>query len=102
MNHAHYKLQENRIENSKSKSSVLVEQDRRSERQKSNDNSSNESIICRNKTFGKDSKLYRLCETERAELLLLATKFNMDAVSTKVSIFDKPDDLIAANIMSHG
>ena len=96
------KRKEHRTENNEVESSVLVEQDRRSERQKSNDNSSNESIICRNKTFGKDSKLYRLCETERAELLLLATKFNMDAVSTKVSIFDKPDDLIAANIMSHG
>ena len=59
MNHAHYKLQENRIENSKSKSSVLVEQDRRSERQKSNENRSNECILYGNKTFREDSKLYR-------------------------------------------
>ena len=80
---------------------MLVEQDRRSKRQKSNDNRSNECIICGNKTFRKDSKLYRLCETERAELFLRATKFNMDAVFTKVSIFDKPDDLFAADIMSH-
>ena len=34
----------------------------------------------KNKTFRKDSKLYRLCETERADLFLLAKKFNMDAV----------------------
>ena len=85
---------------------MLVEQDRRSKRQKSVDNRSNEcnicrSIICRNKAFRKDSKLYRLCETERAELFLRATKFNMDAVFTKVSIFDKPDDLFAADIMSY-
>ena len=71
------------------------------QKQKSNDNRSNECIICRNKTFRKDSKLYRLCETERAELFLRARKLNVDAVFTKVSIFDKPDDLFAADIMSH-
>ena len=59
MNHTHYKLQENRIENSKAKCSVLVEQDRRSERQKSNENRSNECILYGNKTFREDSKLYR-------------------------------------------
>ena len=73
----------------------------RQKRQKLNDNRSNKSIICGNKTFRKDSKLYRLCETERAELFLRATKFNMDAVFTKVSIFDKADYLFAADIMSH-
>ena len=41
------------------------------------------------------------CETERAGLFLRATKFNIDAVFTKVPIFDKPDDLFAADIMSH-
>ena len=51
--------------------------------------------------LGRDSKLYRLCETERAELFLRATKFNMDAAFTKESIFDKPDDLFVADIMSH-
>ena len=54
-----------------------------------------------NKTFRKDSKLYRLCETERAELFLRATRFNMDAVFTKLSIFDKADDLFADDIKSH-
>ena len=53
------------------------------------------------KTFRKDSKLYRLWETERAELFLRASKFNMGAVFTKVSIFVKPNDLFAADIMSH-
>ena len=80
---------------------MLVEQDRRSKRQKSNGNKSNECIICGNKTVRKDNKLYRLCETERAEPLLRATEFNMDTVFIKVSIFDKPDDLFTADIMSH-
>ena len=95
------KRKEHRIENNEAEILVLVEQDRRSKRQKSNGNRSNKCIICGNKTFRKDCKLYRLCETERAELFLRATKFNMDAVFTKVSIFDKPDDLFAADIMSH-
>ena len=62
---------------------MLVEQDRRSKRQKSNGNKSNECIICGNKTVRKDNKLYRLCETERAEPLLRATKFNMVQFSSK-------------------
>ena len=36
------------------------------------------------------------------KLFLRATKFNMDAVFIKIFIFDKPDDLLAADIMSHG
>ena len=88
-----------RTENDEAESSVLVEQNRRSKPQKSNDNRSKECIICGNKTFTKDSKLYRLCEIEKAELFLRATKFNMAAVFTKVSIFDKPDDLFAADII---
>ena len=80
---------------------MLVEQDRRLKRQKSNDNRSDECIACGSKTFRKDRKLYRLCETERPELFLRAPTFNMDAVFIKVSIFDKPDDLFAADIMIH-
>ena len=93
------KRKENRTENNEAESSVLVELDRLSKQQKSNDNRSNECIICGNKTL-KDTKLSRLSKTERAELFLRATKFNMDAVFTKVSIFDKPDDLFGADIMS--
>ena len=89
------KQKEHRTENNEAESSVLVEQDRRSKRQKSNDNRSDECIVCGSKTFRKDRKLYRLCETERPET------FNMDAVFIKVSIFDKPDDLFAADIMTH-
>ena len=84
INHTHYKLKEHRIENNEAKSSVLAEQDRCSKRQKLNDNRSNECMICGNKTFRKDSKFYRLCETERAKLFLSATRFNVDAVFTKV------------------
>ena len=95
------KQKEHRTEHNEAESSVLVEQDRRSRRQKSNDNRSNECIICGNQTFRKYSKFYRLCETGRAKLFLRATKFNMDAVVTNVSIFYKPDDLFEADIMSH-
>ena len=95
------KRKEHRIENNEAESSVLAEQDRRSKRQKSNDNRSNECIIWGNQTFRKGSKLYRLCETDRAELFSRAAKFKTDAVFTKVLIFDKPDDLFAADIMSY-
>ena len=78
------KWKEHRTENNEAGSSMLLEQDRRSKRQKSNNRKSNESIICVSKTFGKDSKLYRLCETVKAEFFLRATKLNLDAVFTKV------------------
>ena len=35
------------------------------------------------------------------KLFLRAIEFNMDSVFIKISIFDKPDDLFAAVIMSH-
>ena len=76
------KRKENRTENNEAESSVLVELDRLSKQQKSNDNRSNECIICGNKTL-KDSKLSRLSKTERAELFLRATKFNMVQFSPK-------------------
>ena len=57
------KRKEHRTENNEAKNSALVEQDRSSKRKKLNDNRRNECIICRNKTFRKDSKLYGLCET---------------------------------------
>ena len=94
------KWKEHRTENNEAGSSMLVEQDRHSKHQKSNDRRSNESIICRSKTFRKDSKLYRLCETVKAELFLRPTKLNMDAVFTKVKIFDKPADIFAVDIVS--
>ena len=63
------KQREHRAGNIEAKRTVLVEQDRRSKRQQSNDDRSNECIICGNKTFSKDSKLYRLREAEKVELL---------------------------------
>ena len=54
------KRKEHRTENNEAESSGLVEQDRRSKRQRSNDNRRNKCIICGNKTFRKNSKLYRL------------------------------------------
>ena len=35
------------------------------------------------------------------KLFLRATKFNMDSVFIKISIFDKPDDIFAPDIMGH-
>ena len=73
---------------------MLVELDRRSKRQKSNDNRRNKCIICGNKTF-KDSKLskkFPFCVQQN----LIWMQF-----SPKYQIFDKPDDLFAADIMSH-
>ena len=63
-----------RTENNEAKSSVLVEQHRHSKRQKLNDNRTNECIICGNKTFRKDSKLYILCEAEREENVFACNK----------------------------
>ena len=68
------KREEHRTENNEVKSSVLVEQGRRSKRQKLNDHRRNGCIICGNKTFRKDSKRYRLCETERAEIVFACSK----------------------------
>ena len=59
------KRKEHRAENKEAERSVLVEQD---------DNRSNESITCGNKIFRKDSKLYRLCENERAEIVFGCNK----------------------------
>ena len=63
-----------RTENNEAKSSALVEQDRHSKRQKLNYNRRNECIIGRNKTFRKDSKLYKLRETETAEIVFACNK----------------------------
>ena len=111
INHTHHKLKENlKIENRNNieqniwKPKVQCWQNKmgaQNDKYLMIERRSNESIICGSKTFRKDSKLYRLCETEWAELFLRATKLNMDAVFTKVSIFDKPVDLFAADIMSH-
>ena len=73
---------------------MLVELDKRSKQQKSNDNRSNEYIICGNKTL-KDTKLsknFPFCVQQN----LIWIQF-----SPKYQIFDKPDDLFAADIMSH-
>ena len=68
------KRKKHRTENNEAKNSALVQQDRRSKQQKLNDNRGNDCIICRNKNFRKDGKLYRLCETERAEIIFACNK----------------------------
>ena len=58
-------------------------------------------IICQKIYSGKDNKLYRLCENDRADLFLSATRFNLDEVFTRASLYDKKEKLFAADILSH-
>ena len=52
-------------------------------------------------TFRKECKLSDYVKLKEQKLFWLATKFDMDSVFIKRPIFDKPDDLLAADIMSH-
>ena len=81
--------------------STLVQRDANSKIQKSNDGRNTECIICWQKYFRKDSRLFRLCETKRVDSFLCAAKFNMDSVFTKGPIYGKPDDQFAGDIMSY-
>ena len=58
-------------------------------------------VICQKIYSGKDSKLYRLCENDRADLFLSATRFNLDEVFTRTSLYDTKEKLFAAGILSH-
>ena len=41
--------------------------------------------MCQKIYSGKDNKLYRLCENDRADLFLSATRFNLDELFTRTS-----------------
>ena len=45
--------------------------------------------------------MFRLCEVERAELFMKATKFNLDSVHTRTCIYNSKEKLFAADIYSH-
>ena len=45
-------------------------------------------IICQKIYSGKGNKLYRLCENDRADLFLSATRFNLDEVFTRTLLYD--------------
>ena len=45
--------------------------------------------------------MFRLCEEDRAELFMNATKFNLDAVHTRTCLYNSKEKLFAADIYSH-
>ena len=48
-----------------------------------------------------DNKLLRLCETDRANVFISASRFNLDDVYTRTSFYDVKENLFAADILSH-
>ena len=73
----------------------------RLKRRKSNGVDSKVCVICQNYSYKKDHKLYRICENDRAELMLAATKFNLDSVYTRLSIYNTKEKLFAADVFCH-
>ena len=49
----------------------------------------------------KNNKLFRLCETDRANLFISATRFNLDDVYTRTSFYDTKEQVFAADILTH-
>ena len=45
-------------------------------------------IIYQTQYFRKDTKLFRLCENDRANLFLSVTKFNLDNAYTRTSLYE--------------
>ena len=58
-------------------------------------------LYAETKLLGKTVNFTDYVKLKERKLFLRATKFNLDAVFIKISIFNKPDDLFAADIMSH-
>lgn len=56
--------------------------------------------VCQ-KLYNNEEKLIRLCENDREDTFLLATKFNLNSLYTKTSIYDTRAELFAADILSH-
>ena len=73
----------------------------RLKRRKSDDSVEQKCIICNKQYHNKITKMFRLCEEERAELFMKATKFNLDAVLTRTCIYNSKEKLFAADIYSH-
>ena len=45
--------------------------------------------------------MFRLCEVERAELFIKATKFNLDSAHTRTCTYNSKEKLFAVDIHSH-
>ena len=55
-------------------------------------------IICQKQYFCKDNKLFRLCEDHQANLLLSATRFNLDNAYSRTSLYETKEKLFAEDI----
>ena len=73
----------------------------RLKRRKLDDSVEQKCITCNKQYHNKIKKMFRLCEEERAELFMKATKFNLDAVHTRTCIYNSKEKLFAADIYSH-
>ena len=65
---------------------------------------SDDSIVAKCTIFDKQyhnkiEKMSRLCEEERAELFMKATKFNLDSVHTRTCIYNSKEKLFAADVV---
>lgn len=58
-------------------------------------------IICGNKKYKGDLRLLRICEKERAEKFLLATRYFQDEVFSRTSTCDDVQSVFAADILYH-
>ena len=70
----------------------------RLKRRKSDDSVVAKCIICNKKYHNKIQKMFRLCEEERAELFMKATKFNLDSVHTRTCIYNSKEKLFASQL----
>ena len=71
-------------------------------KERKSDDSMVAKCIIRNKKYhSKIKKMFRLSEEERAELFMKTTKFNLDLVRTRTSIYNSKEKLFAADIYSY-
>ena len=70
----------------------------RLKRRKSDDSIVAKCIIF-DKQYNKIEKMSCLCEEERAELFMKATKFNLDSVHTRTCIYNSKEKLFAADVV---
>ena len=109
INHTHYELKENlKIENGKNIEQKITKpkvrcQQNKIDAQKDKNKMTMEGInalYAETKLLEKTVNFTDYVKLKQQKLFLRATKCNMDAVFNKISIFDKPDDLFAADIIS--
>ena len=80
---------------------LIIHSTPRLKRRKSDDSVEQKCIICNKQYHNKIKKMFHLCEEDRAELFMNATKFNLDAVHTRTCLYNSKEKLFAADIYSH-